>query len=187
MKSKIKMLVLAATLVAVAQLPAQNKQGKSTEPGGQSGYKTGIGLRFGPEAGLTLKHFLNKNAVEVILSSGWGYGGFRLTGLYEVHKPFPSVKGLDWFFGGGAHVGTYSGRYYGYSAYNGGYHDKNGKWHPDYRSRYMTLGIDGILGLEYLFEDFPITIGLDIKPYIDLIGWGNHFADGAFTIRYAIK
>jgi len=120
------------------------------------------------------------------LSSDWGYGGFRFTGLYEIHKPFPDVTGLDWFYGIGAHVGSYNGHYYGYDNHNNGYWDNHGNWHPN-TYHYTTLGLDLILGLEYQFNEVPFTIGLDIKPYLDLIGRGEHFADGAITLRYIIK
>lgn len=155
--------------------------------GGGSGYKTGIGLRGGLESGITLKHFIKDGtAIEGIFSRGWGYRGMRITGLLEIQKPINSVEGLNWFFGLGAHIGFYNGAYYGYYGHvGGGYYDKHGNWHPNgYRSSYTTFGIDGILGLEYQFADFPFTIGLDIKPFFDFVGRGDHYADGAFSIRY---
>jgi len=156
---------------------------------GMSGYSTGIGLRGGWEGGLTIKHFIRDDrAVEGILSRGWGWGGYRVTGLYEIHKPLLTVEGLDWFYGVGGHVGSYNGAYYGYTCYYGGYYDKHGKWHPgDCRARYVTAGVDGILGLEYQFGELPFSIALDIKPYIDILGWGDHFGDGALSLRYTIK
>jgi len=165
------------------------KSGSSSSAGGQAGYKTGIGLRGGYEGGITLKHFIKSDrAIEGILSRGWGYGGMRITGLYEIHKPFPNVKGLDWFYGVGGHIGFYNEDYYGYRCDKDGYYDKDGDWHSgDCKKNYTTIGIDGILGLEYQFAEIPFTIGLDIKPYFDLIGRGDHFGDGAFSIRYTIK
>lgn len=166
---------------------AKNNKGAS---GGEPGYGTGFGLRGGWESGFTIKHFIKeKRAIEGILSRGWGYGGARITGLYEIHKPFPGVPNLDWFFGFGAHVGFFDGRYYGYYGhYNGGYYDKHGNWHPNgYRDYYFSLGIDGIIGLEYQIEEIPITLGFDLKPYFDIFGRGNHFGDGAFSIRYIIQ
>lgn len=195
----IAVLFTAAALTFSSDIYAQGLKGdkdkkksssSSSSEGGQAGYKTGIGLRGGFEGGITIKHFIKSDrALEGILSRGWGYGGMRITGLYEIHKPFPGAKGLDWFYGVGAHLGFYNGDYYGYNYYNGGYYDKKGKWHPgDYRSRtYTTVGIDGILGLEYQFAEIPFTVGIDIKPYFDFVGRGDHFGDGAFSIRYTIK
>lgn len=164
----------------------KNSSGGSSG-GGMEGYKTGIGLRGGYEGGLTIKHFIREDrALEGILSRGWGYGGFRITGLYEIHKPFPGANGLDWFFGIGGHVGFYNDRYYDYDCDNGGYYDNDGDWRKC-KDRYTTIGIDGILGLEYQFNEIPFSIGVDIKPYFDLVGRGDHFGDGAFSIRYNIK
>lgn len=168
-----------------AALIAQNAS--SGNSGGEQGYQAGIGLRAGYEGGFTAKYFIKeKRALEGILSRGWGYSGGRITGLYEIHKPFFDAEGLDWFFGFGAHFGFFDGRYYGYYGYyNGGYYDKHGNWHPTgYRNYYPSIGIDGILGLEYQVTEIPITIGVDIKPWIDFYGRGSHFGDGALSIRY---
>lgn len=173
---KIYLALVIGLFMITASASAQN-----------SGYTTGIGLRGGWESGITIKHFISDGrAIEGILSRGWGWGGFRITGLYEIQKGITGVEGLNWFYGAGAHVGFYSGKYYGYKCYNGGYWDNKGNWHHgDCRDRYMAIGIDGILGLEYQIKEIPFTLGLDIKPSIDLIGWGgSHFGDGAFSVRY---
>jgi hypothetical protein len=183
-------LYLAAALLSAGTINAQNNRTAPSSGEGMPGYKTSIGIRFGYEGGLTLKHFMKeKRAIEGIISAGWGGWGFRLTGLYEVHKNFPGVEGLDWYFGGGAHIGSYNNAYYGYYGYyNGGYYDNKGHWHSGgYRSRYMTVGIDGIIGLEYQFEDAPFSISLDFKPYVDIIGYSGRFGDGALSLRYTIK
>lgn len=161
---------------------ASNNSNKSSSSGVT--YNTGIGIRFGGwESGLTVKHFIKSNAaIEGILSSGWQYGGTRLTALYEVQKSLGS--GLYWFWGVGGHIGLYNERYwYKGDCKNGGYWFK-GRWY-DCDGPRTTLGIDGILGLEYHFREIPFTIGVDIKPSIDIMGWGRHYGDGAFTVRYA--
>jgi hypothetical protein len=189
-KRNLVFSAFAAILLLCPTIHAQNAKSKSSGSVGQAGYKTGIGLRFGAEGGFTIKHFINDGrALEGLVSRGWGYGGFRITGLYEIQKPFPDVAGLDWFFGAGAHVGFYDGRYYGYYGYyNGGYYDKHGNWHPNgYHDYYTSIGIDLILGLEYQIPDIPLTVGIDIKPYIDLFGRTDHFADGALSLRYIFQ
>ena len=149
-------------------------------------YNTGIGIRFGGwESGLTVKHFIKRNAaIEGILTTGWLYGGTRLTGLYEIQKPISGVAGLYWFYGIGGHLGFYNERYW----YNGdcknGQYEYKGRWYNCDGSR-AVLGIDGIIGLEYLFREIPFTIGLDIKPSIDLFGGGGRYGGFAFSLRYA--
>jgi|GEM_PF-391056 len=168
----------------------QNYSNSNSAGSYKRGYSTGIGLRGGFEGGLTVKHFIKDDAaLEGIFSTGWGYGGYRITGLYEVHKPFSTVVGLAWFYGAGAHFGSYSGSYYGYYGYNGtGYFDKHGNWHnTGYRSHYSVFGLDAILGLEYQFSEIPFTISLDIKPYVDLMGYGDHYIDGGLSVRYYFK
>ncbi len=155
-----------------------------------AGYKASVGLRGGSESGITIKYFIKSDvALEGILSTNWGYGSKKITGLYEIHKPFPDAAGLDWFYGVGAHIGLYSGSYYGYYGYSGdGYYDNKGKWHSTgYKSNYTSIGIDGIIGLEYQFEEIPFTISLDAKPYIDIIGNSSRYMDYAFSLRYVFK
>jgi len=193
-KSKLRSLVLIFSVVIACTSPilAQTtaKSAKSTEPGGEAGYLTGLGLRGGIEGGFTFKHFIKEQrAVEAILSRGWSYGGIRLTALYEMHNPLPGVPGMDWFLGAGAHVGYFGGAYYGYYGYTGtGYYDSNGVWHATgYRNYYLSLGIDVIAGVEYQFEDFPFTLGFDVKPQFDVFGRGRHYGDIAFTLRYILQ
>ncbi|AHM60383.1 hypothetical protein D770_10630 [Flammeovirgaceae bacterium 311] len=149
-------------------------------------YNTGIGVRLGNwESGLTVKHFFKGNAaIEGIISSGWLHRGTRITGLYEVQKPLGG-NGFYWFWGVGAHVGFYNERYWNYNndCKDGRYWHK-GQWYPCDGGTRTTLGIDGIIGLEYKFPQAPFTLGIDFKPSIDLLGWGRHYGDGAFTTRY---
>lgn len=151
-----------------------------------NGYKTGIGIRFGGwESGLTVKHFIKNNvAIEGILSTGWHYRGTRITGLYEIQKSINGAPGLYWFYGVGGHLGLYNESYW----YNGdckdGRYEYQGRWYNCDGTR-ATIGIDGIIGLEYFFGEIPFTIGVDLKPSIDFVGWGSRFGDAAFSVRYA--
>jgi hypothetical protein len=132
-------------------------------------YDTGIGLRGGLYNGLTIKHFVSEQAaVEGILSTRWG--GFNITGLYEMHKIAFDTPGLYWFYGFGGHIGFWDG--------------DNNPWFED-NQNYTVFGIDGIIGMEYVFEDIPFTLGVDWKPAINLAGNSNFLADGgALSIRY---
>jgi len=133
-------------------------------------YGTGIGLRGGLSNGLTIKHFIGDNtAIEGILSTRWG--GFNVTGLYEIHKASAfDVERLNWYYGLGAHVGFWSG--------------KDVKWADDEDS-HTVIGVDGILGIEYNLKDIPFNIGLDWKPAFNLSGNTEFWGDGgALSIRF---
>ena len=132
-------------------------------------YRTSIGLRAGFPYGVTLKHFLSKtNAFEGILASRWG--ALVITGLYENEHWTGEYPGLNWFWGFGAHIGFW-----------------NTGANPGVNETYAgpVIGADGILGLEYTFDEVPLNLSLDILPTINLIGytgWGG--INGAFSIRY---
>ena len=131
-------------------------------------YNTGIGIRAGLSQGVTLKHFVShKAAVEGLLSTRWG--GVDITGLYEVHNMAFGVDHLNWYYGGGAHIGFWNG---------------NSSWGERDRA-YTIIGIDGIIGIEYNFTEAPINIGLDWKPAINLTGYTGFWGDGgALSVRY---
>jgi hypothetical protein len=129
-------------------------------------YKTGIGLRAGFSNGLTIKHFVSeKAAFEGLVSTRWQ--GFDITGLYEIHNQAFDVEHLNWYYGGGAHIGSYDRR--------------NVPW----GTSGAVIGIDGILGIEYSFSEAPINIGIDWKPAFNLVGNSQFWGDGgALSIRY---
>ncbi|MEO7263369.1 MAG: hypothetical protein ABIW38_00585 [Ferruginibacter sp.] len=126
-------------------------------------YITSVGVKFFPGA-VTVKHFLNeKGAIE-----GLGYfykKGGRITGLYEFHWDIPNAAGLKWYAGPGAHVGFYS------ASYGGG----------------SSVGIDGVIGLDYKFLGAPINVSLDWQPSFEFgSSNGEGFAGnwGGLAIRY---
>ena len=133
-------------------------------------YNTGIGIRGGLFNGLTAKHFIaNNTALEGILWVRWG--GFNITGLYEIHDQAFNTPRLNWYYGFGGHIGFWEG-------------NKNHPWFDDDES-YTLIGIDGIIGIEYNIEPIPFNISLDWKPGFNIIGdagfWGDELA---FSIRY---
>ena len=132
-------------------------------------YKNGIGFRAGLSQGLTFKHFVSsKGAFEGLLATRWG--GFEITGLYEVHNTAFEVDHLKWYYGGGVHIGSYNG-------------DKVSWGDPG--TSYTVIGIDGILGIEYSFNEAPINIGIDWKPSFNFVNNTQFWPDGgAISIRY---
>ncbi|MCB0619949.1 MAG: hypothetical protein KDC43_26035 [Saprospiraceae bacterium] len=157
MKSLKILLIPALFLTLAFQAQAQD-------------YNTGIGLRAGSSNGLTVKHFISSDAaLEGLLALRWR--GIHITGLYEVHRPLGRTAGLNWYFGGGGHIGFW-----------GGY--KEHPWFDD-DNNYTVIGIDGIIGLEYNFQEVPINLSLDWKPAFNLIGYTGFWGDEvALSIRF---
>src|SRR5690554_494255 len=111
-------------------------------------YNTGIGVRAGTSNGLTIKHFIGTGSVlEGIFATRWG--GYNFTGLYQVYNQAFNTNRLNWFYGVGGHIGSYSG-------------DEHRRF--DDEEKHLLFGIDGIIGMEYNFMGIPFNISLDWKP-----------------------
>ncbi|NMD02520.1 MAG: hypothetical protein GYA71_04535, partial [Bacteroidales bacterium] len=66
----------------------------------------------------------------------------------------------------------------------GFYNGDNTTW-GDVGNTYTVVGVDGIIGLEYSFDEIPINLSLDWKPSFSFVGYSHFFPDGAaFSIRY---
>jgi hypothetical protein len=121
-------------------------------------YKTAVGLKFGGyENGFSVKYFVaDFAALEGEL--GFRDHGVVITGLYEFHQEAFGVKELKFYYGAGAHIGAVgSGTYQTF--------DGNNKV---YDSGHLLIGIDGIVGLEYIIPKSPIAVSLDLNPRIEL-------------------
>ena len=142
--------------------------GKSSAQSMGSDYSTAVGVKFWPGA-LSVKHFFSDNAAGEGLLNFWEHG-FRLTGLYEIHGPINDVPGLKWYVGPGAHIGWYNDNYYRGDHY--------------YGSGALSLGVDGVLGLDYKINGAPIAISLDVQPYFELLHHPYIDVWGGLGIRY---
>lgn len=133
-------------------------------------YYTGIGVRGGLSNGITIKHFIAPDkAFEGIVAARWG--GVLITALIEFDND-TNASGLTWYYGAGGHIGFWDA-------------PKNASWWVDGDVSSPIVGVDGIIGLEYTFDNFPISLSLDWKPAINLIGFTGAWADsGALSIRY---
>jgi len=126
-------------------------------------YKLAIGLKGGYPSlgGLNVKKMLTRSTAAEFSIGGYG-GGLYLSGIFELQKPLPEPNGLDWYLGAGPTVGFGSKSFY--------------------------LSANGVIGIDYTFQDFPLNLALDTGPVIQLIGSTQIFAwGGGFAIRYALK
>jgi len=128
-------------------------------------YKHSLGLALGSPSGISYKTFLsNTKALDFTLGGSGHY--FTLTGMYEIHAPIQN--NLQWYYGPGAHLGTWCGNDYGSGAF---------------------LGVDGVIGIEF-DPDIPFAFSLDLRPGINLFGnyYNNannwFFWQSQLSIRY---
>jgi len=131
-------------------------------------YKTALGVKFYP-ASISIKHFTSNKVALEGLGYFWNYG-FRLTGLYEIHGDINDAPGLKWYIGPGAHIGV---------------------WNDNYKDRYdnddeVYFGIDGVVGLDFKFNNAPINMSVDIQPHFNFGSDGRSGFDvwGGFAVRY---
>jgi hypothetical protein len=152
-----------ATLITLILLTAGSLQAQD--------FSQAIGLRGGLDNGITYKTSIDgTNAFDLILHSRWS--GFSFTALYERHfYPF-EVDGLYAYYGAGGHVGFYDNRSPWFEGANSG----------------VVLGADAVIGMEYVFEDFPINLSFDWKPVFNLVGHRGFYGGGfGLSARYIIK
>jgi len=121
-------------------------------------YKTAVGVKFGGyENGISVKYFTT-NVVALEGELGFRDNGVVITGLYEFHQEAFGVHELKFYYGAGAHLGAIG---------SGVYHRFGGD-NQVYTKSQLLLGVDGVLGLEYIIPKSPIAVSLDLNPRAEL-------------------
>lgn len=130
-------------------------------------YDSAVGLRGGFPTGLTYKQKMSNDlAFEGIIGIR---NGITATALVEKHIPIFNDL-LLFYFGAGAHGGTF---------YNN--LDLNAKTVAEF-------GVDGIVGIDFTFPDFPLNFSVDIKPSLALRdGRMRYLSYGALSLRYVLR
>ncbi len=134
-------------------------------------YKSAIGLRGGEPSGINFKTFLGSGtAIDLVAGTGYFGHNLNVSAFYEWQKPTDWAPGIDWFIGPGAHIGIWTGDY-----------------SDDYNSN-LIVGLDGIIGLEYTFDDIPLNLSVGIGPAFHLMGGPNnwYYWNGGIAIRYVL-
>lgn len=145
-------------------------------------YDRSAGVRLGSSSGFTFKKFIHEEEAFELLLSGRN-DGLQLTGTYQFHKP------LNFNFSDRFYLNYGAGGHFGYESRRRILHqtDPFGRQFINDNHKEFTMGVDGIIGIEYRWLKVPITFGLDIKPYFDFIGMRTarfRFWDSAITARY---
>lgn len=138
-------------------------------------YNTAIGFKGGyPGYGsLSIKHFLGGGSGAIEGNFGGGPHHLIVQGLFERNTNIEG--GLDWYWGLGGHLGFWSNGYNYYHRKNDTYY--NGTWG----------GVDGVLGLEYTFNQIPLNLAVDMGPTLQLFPYVGVGFGGALALRFAIK
>jgi len=80
------------------------------------------------------------------------------------------VEGLKWYIGGGGHAGVWSDY-----------------WKNKYPTRPggLSIGVDGVIGVDYKIQGVPLNLSFDWQPSFNIIGY-NYFEGGwgGLGIRY---
>jgi hypothetical protein len=148
---KKKQVTLSIAFVAIVAIVQAQSMGST--------YKTALGVKVWDGAGISVKHFTNKNNWAIEGIGFFWKDGFRVTGLYEFHGPINGAPGLQYYIGPGAHIGFYDG---------------NNNFNVDNRT---FIGLDGVLGLDYKINGAPINLSIDWQPSIEF-GDGRGFNSG---------
>lgn len=178
-----------------------------TQIGFTQHYKNGIGIKLGDPTAFTYKMYGAKdNAIEFTLgttSAGWWGGYYRnsfglyskykdffyvghtvnstivLQGRYLKHKSITSdIEGkFDWYYGFGAAMRLANVDY----TYR---ETVNGQILRDAATN-VSLGPEGIIGLEYLFKDAPVSVFVEASLMFEVINRPfTPWSFGGFGIRY---
>lgn len=149
-KSMRKSLLFAVFFVGVLLWQKAAAQETSKTPGA----KNRLGIRFGNSDALvnnsiSYQRFFKPNlAAEALLSLG-GAGAIGL--LLEKHKPLRK-EGLTWFVGGGVYTAFRAGE--------GAFPTKE---------NHQRYGLQGIVGLDFVFPGLPANLSVDWKPELNLV------------------
>lgn len=142
------------------------------------GFKHAIGIRGGVTSGFEYRIYTDdSNSYKFLL--GTRNNGVQLHALREFHRfdLFDFSEKLVFVYGVGLHAGFESWDEVHYLNDTPGYDSRTA----------LIAGLDGLAGVEYVFYEAPISVGLEVKPFFDLFG-KNKFRvqpfDFAFTIKY---
>jgi hypothetical protein len=137
-----------------------------------------VGLRGGLSSGFEYRFYTDdENSYKLLLSTR--DRGLQLHALKEFHRYdlFDFTDQLVFFFGAGIHAG--------YQSWDVAHWNYTTRWYTTRTS--LIAGLDGLAGLEYVFYEIPLSLGIEAKPYFDVFGRETikiQPFDFAFTVKY---
>ncbi len=141
-------------------------------------FRQAVGIRAGLTAGFEYRIYADEmNSYKFLVGSR--ERGLIVHALREFHRYelFDFTDQLNFVFGAGVHAG--------YERWDQQYVSYNSVYYQTHTA--FIAGLDGLAGLEYMFQEVPISLGLEVKPYFDLFGkemFDFQIFDFAFTAKY---
>ena len=142
------------------------------------GYTRAVGIRGGYSSGFEYRWYQSDLESYKLLLSARNHG-LQLHALKEFHRYdlFDFSYQIVFYYGFGIHAGYESWDHVHYNSYT--------RWYSTRSS--PIVGLDGLAGIEYIFDEVPISAGFEFKPFFDVFGRRNFdpgFFDFAFTVKY---
>jgi hypothetical protein len=141
-------------------------------------FSKAIGIRGGISSGFEYRFYTDDiNSYKLLL--GQRDRGVQVTIMKEFHnyEVFDFSEQLVFIYGVGIHAG--------FERWHQKHNSANQIWYNS-RTSYLA-GLDGLAAIEYTFNEFPISVGFEVKPYFDVLGRKTlnvELFDFAFTLKY---
>jgi uncharacterized protein YraI len=90
---------------------------------------------------------------------------------YMWSKPINGAEGLSFYYGGGLQA-RFTPVTYRYYYYDGSFENdwwKDSRYYREDRVTDIDLGLDGVLGLEYMMKDLPLSFFLDVNLFVEIV------------------
>jgi hypothetical protein len=140
-------------------------------------YTAAAGLKFGGyESGVSIKYFAN-TMVSLEGDLGIVSHGAVFTGYYQLNQVAFGVPELKFYYGAGAHIGSEG---------SGTYQTFGGQVET-YNSAHILLGVDGVIGLEYVIPKSPIAVSVDLEPRAELASGPYFDLAPGLGLKYVFK
>jgi hypothetical protein len=161
-----RILFLAVFFLTIAGVSAQ-------------GFKQAAGIRAGwINPGIEYRYYTSEmHSLRALLSiRDRGVQIHALTEFYQ-YDLFPFSYQLVFFYGAGIHAG--------FESWDETVIEPT-RIYTGTKSSFVT-GLDGVVGVEYLFYEAPVKVGLEAKPFVDVFGrhgFDVRLLDFALTVKY---
>ena len=161
---RISVIILFLTLFTLASRAQQ--------------YSKAIGIRGGLTSGFEYRFYTDDvNSYKLFISAR--SNGAQIGAMKEFHQYdlFDFSDQVVFIYGVGLHAG--------YERWHERHYAPNFTWYET-KSSYLA-GIDAMAGVEYTFNELPLSMGLEVKPFLNV--WGRktvdvQLFDFAFTLKY---